>query len=142
MSCNITVRFHRISHVRCAVVSVVETECVSVTNEQRYLFFKTGYHLIPTILCTFTPSIHSFIHPSIHPIPSHSIPSHPIHSSIPSHPIHPSSIHLSHPFPSILPIPSISLLNFPSLVHADLIWLLHKLQKINPFNRSDCNLSS
>ena len=109
MSCNITVRFHRISRVRCAVVSVVETECVSVTNEQRDLFFfLTGYHLIPTILCTFTPSIHSFIHPSIHPIPfhsipSHSIPSHPIHSSIPSHPsvLYPSisslPIHPSHP---------------------------------------------
>ena len=143
MSCNITVRFHRISRVRCAVVSVVETECVSVTNEQRDLFFLNGVSSDPYYtmhLHPIYPFIHPFIHPSIHP--SHPIPSHHIHSSIPSHPIHPSSIHLSHPFLSILPIPSISLLNFPSLVHADLIWLLHKLQKVNPFNRSDCNLSS
>ena len=139
MSCNITVRFHRISRVRCAVVSVVETECVSVTNEQRYLFFLNGVSSDPYYTMHLHP-IYPFIHPSIHP--SHPIPSHPIpfvHSSHPIPSIRPLSIY---PFPSILPIPSISLLNFPSLVHADLIWLLHKLQKVNPFNRSDCNLSS
>ena len=102
MSCNITVRFHRISRVRCAVVSVVETECVSVTNEQRDLFFfKRG---IIWSLLYYTPSPHLSIHSSIHPsIPSHSIPSHSFIHLIPSHPsvLYPSipslPIHPSHP---------------------------------------------
>ena len=94
MSWNITVRFHRISRVRCAVVSLVETECVSLTNGQRQLF-KTGYY----------PSIPS--HP-ISSIPSHAIPSHTIHSSIPS--FHPIASHPSHPIH--LSIPPIHPINF------------------------------
>ena len=73
MSWNITVRFHRISRVLCAVVLVVETECVSVTNEQRQPFQNRV----------------SSIHP-IHPIPSHPIYSSYSIPSIPSYPfIHP-----------------------------------------------------
>ena len=82
------------------------------------------FHRISRVLCAETTfSKQGIIHPS------HPIPSHPIHSSTPSYPfIHPINFS-THFF-------------LKKLVHADLIWLLHKLQKINPFNRPGCNLSS